>query len=91
MEEVRNAILQSCAGMRSALADLNHPDAESFCRRLHDVELVTEGAKTEDQMAAAKLSFHVVWDALRATPAGDGDVILNSARCDKYLLKGPRF
>jgi hypothetical protein len=48
MEEVRNTILQSCAGMRNVLADLNHPDAESFYRRLHDVELVTEGAKTED-------------------------------------------
>jgi hypothetical protein len=45
------------------------------------VELEAEAAKTEDQLAAAKLSFGVVWDALRSTPAGDGDVVLNGVRC----------
>ena len=87
IEAVRGAILRSCAGMNRMVADLNHTDAESLNRRIHDVELVTEAAKTEDQMAAARLSFHVVWDALRSTPAGDGDVILNRARCEKYLLE----
>jgi hypothetical protein len=87
MEEIRGTILKSCAGMRTLLADLNHPDAESFYGRLHVLELATEAAETEDQLAAAKLSFGVVWDALRSTPAGDGDVVLNGARCEKYLIK----
>jgi hypothetical protein len=87
MEAVRITILKSYAGMRRLLADLNHPDAESFNRRLHDVELITEAAKTEDQLAAAKLSFGVVWDALRSTPAGDGDVVLNGARCETYQIE----
>jgi hypothetical protein len=77
--------------MRTLLADLNHPDAESLYRRLRVVELATEAAKTEDQLAAAKLSFGVVWDALRSTPAGDGDVVLNGARCEKYLIKALPF
>jgi hypothetical protein len=91
IEELRHTILKSCAGMRKLLADLNHPDAESFYRRIHDVEVVTKAAKTEDQMAGAKLSFGVVWDALRSTAAGDGDVILNGARCEKYLIKALPF
>jgi hypothetical protein len=91
MEEIRGTILKSCAGMRTLLADLNHPDAESFYRRLHVLELATETAKTEGQLAAAKLSFGVVWDALRSTPAGDGDAVLNGARCEKYLIKALPF
>jgi hypothetical protein len=87
MEEVRDTILKSSAGMRNILADLKHPDAESFYRRLHDVELMTEAAKTEDQLASAKQSFAFVWNALRSTPAGDGDVVLNGARCEKYLIQ----
>jgi hypothetical protein len=91
MEEIRGTILKSSAGMRMLLADLNHPDAESFYGRLHVLELATEAAKTEDQLAAAKLSFGVVWDALRSTPARDGDAVLNGVRCEKYLIKALPF
>ncbi len=87
IEEVRGAILISCAGMRRLLADLNYSDAETFYRRIHIVELEARGATTEDQIAAAKLSFGVVRDALGSTSAGDDDVILNVTRSKKYLIK----
>lgn len=75
------SICQDFAGQDCKVNRILFRHAEPFYRRLHLVELEAEAAKTEDQLAAAKLSFGVVWDALRSTPAGDGDVVLNGVRC----------